>query len=278
MPSAAAPSVCINIDDIGMCHGANEAFVALSKAGRVDSGSLMMPCPWVLEMVDLGHRNPDLNIGIHLTLNAEKDYYRWRPLSKAGKASGLVDSDGFLWRRVPDLRRNAVPEAVEAELRTQIEAFLATGLKPSHMDGHMGAVLAPEFYDIYLRLADEFRIPTLCPASIEAYGPRHNLGTVDGALYADRAKALRAKGKSLTDRVLETPWHLNGTAEQRYTGLFAQIGPGFNFFALHANAPGEIEVIESSAQVRIQEYQFLAGDAFGHWLDGQKFSRTTVPG
>jgi len=272
-----ARSVCINIDDIGMCHGANTAFVTLAKAGRADSGSLMMPCPWMLEMADLGHQNPDLKIGVHLTLNSEKTYYRWRPLTRASRASGLIDGDGFMWKSVPELRRNAVPEAVEAELRAQIEAFKDTGLKPVHMDGHMGAILSPEFYDIYLKLAAEYGIPALYPASIESYGPKHNLGTVDSGFYTSRAAALKGKGKTPADRVLETPWNLNGTAKERYTALFGQTGPGFNFFALHANAPGEIEFIETSAQVRIQELQFLASEEFGHWLDRQEFKRTTVP-
>ncbi|MFT3670745.1 polysaccharide deacetylase family protein [Aestuariivirga sp.] len=270
-------TVCINIDDIGMCHGANVAFVALSKAGRVDSGSLMVPCPWYLEMVDLAKANPDLNVGIHLTLNSEKTYYRWRPMSKASKASGLVDGDGFMWRNVPELRRNAHPNAVEEELRTQIEAFKASGLKATHMDGHMGAILAPEFYDIYLRLAEEYGIPSLYPASMESYGPKHNLGPLDDTFYTTRAAVLRSKGKTPAARVLETPWHLRGTVEQRYTELFSQTAEGFNFYALHANAPGEIEVIEDSAQVRIQEFDFLASATFGQWLEKQAFRRTCIP-
>ncbi len=201
----------------------------------------MMPCPWALEMVELGLADPTLNIGVHLTLNSEKKHYRWRPLTAASKASGLVDGDGYQWRSVPELRRNAEPEAVEAELRAQIDAFLATGLKPSHMDGHMGAVLSPEFYDIYLRLAAEYGITALYPKSMSTYGPNHNLGGVEDSFYTSRAQMLESAGKTTVDRVLETPWHLNGTAGDRYRELFGRIGEGVNFFALHANAPGEIE-------------------------------------
>ncbi|MFD1881306.1 polysaccharide deacetylase family protein [Paracoccus pacificus] len=272
------PHVTINVDDIGMCHGANTAFVELSKAGRVDSGSLMLPCPWASEMIDLGLDDPSLNIGLHLTLTSEKKYYRWRPLTAAGKASGLVDDDGYQWRSVPELRRNADPSAVEDELRAQIERFLGTGLNPAHMDGHMGAVFSPEFYDIYIRLGQEYGLPTLYPASIVAYGPYHNLGEVEDGFYRERAEVLSASGHGLVDRVLETPWHLRGTAADRYTDLFGQIGGGVNYFALHVNAPGEISLIEpESAEVRIQEYQFLASDEFGRWLEGQSFSRGTLP-
>jgi predicted glycoside hydrolase/deacetylase ChbG (UPF0249 family) len=274
---AVKPYVVINIDDIGMCHGANAAFVALSKAGRVDSGSLMVPCPWYSEMVELGLGDRSLKIGVHLTLNAEKKHYRWRPLTKATKASGLVDADGFLWRSVPELRRNAAPEAVAAEMRAQIETFLASGLKPAHIDGHMGAALSPEFYDAYLALAEEFDIPALRPAGVDVYGPKHNLGAVEKYFYVMRADRLRREGKALVDRVLETPWTLDGDVRERYGALFGGIGPGLNFFALHANAPGDIEAIEATAQIRIQEFEFLASDAFGRWLEKQDFMRGVLP-
>jgi hypothetical protein len=227
-------------------------------------------------MVELGLRDPSLKIGIHLTLNAEKKHYRWRPLTKATKASGLVDNDGYSWRSVPELRRNAAPEAVAAEMRAQIETFLASGLKPTHIDGHMGAALSPEYYDAYLALAEEFAIPALRPISVDVYGPRHNLGVIEDAFYVERANILRAKGKALVNRVLETPWTLVGDAAERYHALFARIGPGLNFFALHANAPGDIEAIESSAPIRIQEFEFLASGKFGRWLERQDFQRGTI--
>src|SRR5450432_2059053 len=121
------PAVVINIDDVGMCHGANTAFVDLARQGRCDSGSVMVTCPWFLEIAEIGRVDPSLNLGVHLTITAEKKYYRWRPLTAPGKKSGLTDSDGYLWRSVPEVRRHAAPDAVEAELRAQIDAFLAAG-------------------------------------------------------------------------------------------------------------------------------------------------------
>ena len=36
----------IHADDVGMCHGANAAFVELSRNGTIGAGSVMVPCPW----------------------------------------------------------------------------------------------------------------------------------------------------------------------------------------------------------------------------------------
>ena len=57
------------------------------------------------------------------------------------------------------VRARAAPEAVEAELRAQVEAALAAGIDVTHLDDHMGTVLAPEFVGVYLRIAADFRLP-----------------------------------------------------------------------------------------------------------------------
>lgn len=262
------PTVVINIDDVGMCHGANAAFLDLARRGRCDSGSVMVPCPWFLEIAEIGAADASLRLGVHLTLTSEKKHYRWRPLTAPGPKAGLTDGDGFLWRSVPELRRHAVPDAVEAELRAQIETFLKAGLKPSHLDGHMGAALSPEFVGIYLRLGRDYAIPILFPRSIEGYGPIHNLGALDAGIYPPKAATLAAAGASLADRVLETPWHQRQPAQARYRDLFGQIGPGLTFMALHANAPGEIEVIEpDSAAIRTGEYEVLRSAEAKDFID-----------
>jgi hypothetical protein len=277
VPHAQQPAVIINIDDVGMCHGANTAYLDLAKRGRCDSGSVMVPCPWYLEIAELGGADPTLNLGVHLTITSEKKYYRWRPLTVPGPKAGLTDADGFMWRSVPEVRRHAAPEAVEAELRAQIDTFLKAGLQPSHLDAHMGAVLSPEFVDIYMRLGAEYRIPTLFPRTIEGYGPIHNLGDIDAGLYLDRAAALEASGASLIDRVLETPWHQDQPAETRYRALFGQIGPGLSFMALHANAPGELEAIEpASAAIRIGEYEVLRGPGSADFIDALPVRRGSL--
>ena len=45
--------VMLHVDDVGLCHGANVAFRELSRLGRCDCGSVMVPCPWFLEAADM---------------------------------------------------------------------------------------------------------------------------------------------------------------------------------------------------------------------------------
>ncbi len=267
----------INIDDLGMCHGANAAFLDLHRRGRCDSGSVMVPCPWFSEIAAAGALDPALKLGVHFTITAEKQYYRWRPLTAPSRASGLTDGDGYFHNGVAAVRHHTEPEAVEAELRAQIEAFLGKGLTPTHFDPHQGAVLAPEFVGIYIRLGAEYDVPVVFPRDLSAYGPLHNLPELDAASYTQTARSLEASGQLLADRVLETPWHRDAPAEQRYRSLFDKVGPGLTFMAMHANAPGEIEAIEpDTAAIRTEEYDLLRVPGAIDWIDGLAVRRGTL--
>ncbi|MFM8777180.1 MAG: ChbG/HpnK family deacetylase, partial [Actinomycetota bacterium] len=74
-------SIVLHQDDVGMCHGANVAFKELSALGSITSGSVMVPCPWFAEAAKMAASDSRLDLGVHLTLTAEKEFYRWRPIS-----------------------------------------------------------------------------------------------------------------------------------------------------------------------------------------------------
>ena len=184
--NAAGPvrELVIHADDVGMCHGANTAFVELSAAGTITSGSVMVPCPWFPELAELAVGDDSLDVGVHLTLNAEKPFYRWRPVSNATQASGLIDADGYLWRDVTSVRRAAHPDAVETEWRAQIDRAIAAGIDITHLDADMGSALAPEWCDRYIALGVEYRVPVLITKELAGYAPNNHLAGVDESAFA----------------------------------------------------------------------------------------------
>lgn len=247
---APKPRVVVHEDDVGMNHGANAAFAELFELGICTAGSVMVPCPWFLEVAEMQAKNPRLDIGVHLVLTSEFRTYRWRPLTGASQASGLVDGDGYFWRTARETRAHAHRDAVEAELRAQVEAAKAAGIDITHVDAHMFTALCPAYVDIYTQLGREGRVPVLLVRQDAAYGSMEKGPEVDAAIaVAD------AGGLPVFDRVLETPWERGVSIKADYDALFDRIGPGLNYMALHFNQPGEIAWIEPDPKdIRTEEY------------------------
>ena len=263
----------VHQDDVGMCHGANVAFVELAGRGVVTSGSVMVPCPWFPEIAAAAAADPVLDLGVHLTLTAEKEQYRWGPISGPPPAAGLTDPAGYLWRDVASVRRHADPATVEVELRAQVERALAAGIDVTHLDAHMGTALAPEFCSVYVRLGIEYRLPVLLTATIHGYGPSvpHLVGVTESE-YAGFVETAADHGLPIFDYVGETPWDRAPAepAGPTYRRLFSQVPDGLSFLAFHPNAPGELEAIEpGSAHIRTSECELFGDDGFRDWLATQ---------
>ena len=203
-------------------------------------------------------RDPRLDIGVHLVLTSEWQSYRWRPLTGASEASGLVDGDGYFWRTAQAARAHAHPEAVEAELRAQVEAAKRAGIDITHIDAHMFTVVCPEFIDIYVRLGEEERVPVLLVKQANAYG-----NMVRGPKVSAAVEAAERAGRPVFDLVLETPWQRTGSVEEDYDRLLDRIEPGLTYMALHFNAPGDIDMIAPEEKgIRPAEFALFRSDAF----------------
>lgn len=153
-------NLLIRCDDIGMSHSVNMAAKELIETGLVFSASVMFPCPWYQEGVEILKNHPSLSIGVHLTLNAEWKNYRWGPVSGKDRVQSLVNKDGYFFpSRASFFANNPKPAEVEIELRAQIERAINSGLKISYLDYHMGtAVDRPELRAIVEKLAKEYKL------------------------------------------------------------------------------------------------------------------------
>jgi hypothetical protein len=149
----------VHADDIGMCHAANAGAFQVLRVGSATCGSIMVPCPWFREAVELAKAGPELDLGVHLTLNAEWPQYRWGPVAGRSAVPSLLDEEGFLPRTSIETVKRAKPEEVEVELRAQVEMALDAGIDVTHLDSHMGTVFFPPFLESYRKLAAEFRLP-----------------------------------------------------------------------------------------------------------------------
>jgi hypothetical protein len=259
-----------HIDDIACSHSANVSMFELSIGGGVTCGSVMVPSSWFPEIV----RHPrlgDLDLGIHLTLTSESAAFRWRPLSTTSRSSGLLDDDGYMWSRVPPLRKHAAPDAVEGELRAQIDAALATGIDVTHLDHHMGAALSPEFVDATVRISADYRIPLFFPTDINSFVSVVDMGGMDIARLKD---ARRNTGKwAFGDTfVMGLTYQAEPNARSTFERLLSETRPGVTYLSLHCSSPGDIEPTHpNDAHWRIAEHDLFGDPAFVEWLKSQPF-------
>ena len=132
-----AKYLIVNADDYGMCNAANEAVNELFLGGWLKSATIMMPCPAAADAVEFSKAHREYAIGVHTTLTSEWGKYRWKPLTD-GKT--LVDEEGFMWHESDQVEKNASYEDIEKEVRAQIDLAHSMGMKPSHVDNHMGSL------------------------------------------------------------------------------------------------------------------------------------------
>lgn len=155
-------------DDMGMATAINHACIESYRDGIVRSVEVMVPCPWFLEAVRLLQENPDLDVGVHLTLTSEWQHLKWRPLTQA---PSLVDADGHFFPMVwpnPNLPSNTslresswILAEIETELRAQIETALRHLPRVSHLSAHMGFTsLDPSIAALVQTLAREYNLET----------------------------------------------------------------------------------------------------------------------
>jgi chitin disaccharide deacetylase len=153
--------VIIHTDDIGMCHASVQAFRDLWAFGMISSAAVMVPCSWFPSVAQMCRQNPEIDMGVHATLNSEWDSYRWGPVSTRETGSGLLDEAGYFHQWHQAVYDNARPEAVAAEVNAQIERALAAGIDVTHVDSHMGTIMNSLFIQWYVEAAAGRLLPSL---------------------------------------------------------------------------------------------------------------------
>src|SRR3954464_11618146 len=137
------PQLLLRLDDIGMNHSVNMAMEKMAKTGMPFSASVQFACPWYQEAVEILKRNPQVSVGVHLTLTSEWKNYRWGPVTGRTAVPSLVDANGYFPQSTMAFSKNAYKVSeIETELSAQIERAIGSGLKITYIDPHMGIMLS----------------------------------------------------------------------------------------------------------------------------------------
>ena len=177
---ADAKLLIVHADDLGAAHTVNAATFKALETGLVNSASIMVPCPWLPEVVTYARQHPDADLGLHLTLTSEWKTYRWGGVLSKERAPTLYAPDGYLYMTEDVAAAHIDVREAEAEVRAQIARARALGIRPTHLDAHMRTLHQTRpLFEMLLRVAREERLPALVsrewfarwPFLPEALGP-----------------------------------------------------------------------------------------------------------
>ncbi|HEY8936327.1 MAG TPA: polysaccharide deacetylase family protein [Cyclobacteriaceae bacterium] len=245
----------IHADDLGVSHSENTAsFYALEK-GSVTSASMMVPCPWFLEVAAYAKSHPLADLGLHLTLTSEWKLYKWGPVST--NQNHMVDDRGFFNDNVEALVKNASPADVEKELRSQIELALKAGVKPTHFDAHMGCVFSTaDYLQILIKLGREYKVPVLLNREAEQY-----------VFHVDIDKYITDQDILVDKIVMASPEDFKKGIADFYSNTLQTLQPGLNCLLLHAAYDNDemkaitVEHPDYGAAWRQADFNFFTSDA-----------------
>jgi hypothetical protein len=240
-----AQLLIITCDDLGVSHAINSAIYDALRTGIATSAGLVVPGPWAREAAS-SYRGED--VGAHLTLNAEYDLYRWGPVTHA---PSLLDGDGGFPRTLVDLWDHADLDEVRKECRAQVERAIYWGFDVSHLSTHLGALeLRPEFFDVALELAVEFRLPLRLPGADQQHlagFPFRQLAAEEGVLSPDRL-VRPARGHS---------------AKASIDQILADLPPGVTELVLRpARDTEELRAVTSDWPARVEDHNIASAGSY----------------
>ena len=165
----------------------------------------MVPCSWFPATAKFCREHPDVDMGVHLTLTCEWEWYRWGPISTRDPASGMLDADGYFPRRSRPVQENGDPQYVQTEVDAQVERALAAGIPVTHLDTHMGTVVHSKFIGGVIQTGIRHRIPVMFFRKDEAGWRKAGLDAEGASTAARLVEMLEEEGMKELPKDRATP-------------------------------------------------------------------------
>jgi chitin disaccharide deacetylase len=208
--ASAARQLIVNADDFGMSEAVNLSVIRAHREGVLTSASLMVTGEAAAQAVRLAKENPGLAVGIHLVA------VMGRSVLPQSEIPTLVDAaQNFSNNPVAaGLKYFFSPQArheIRREIAAQFARFHETGLKLSHVDGHLHLHVHPVIFNEALKQAIKYgarrmRVPEeerhLALGFDNSQRAQKTVFTIQfGGLARYMKRKLRAAGFTVPERV-----------------------------------------------------------------------------
>jgi predicted glycoside hydrolase/deacetylase ChbG (UPF0249 family) len=261
--AAGERAVIVHADDVGMSEASVAAWEDLFDGGLLSSASVMVPCPWFRQAAAVARERPGIDLGVHLTLTAEWEGYRWGPLSTRRPASGLLDADGFFHSTRQAVHRQARPATVAREIAAQLHRALAAGIDVTHLDSHMFSLFHPDLLPRYVRLALDHGLPPVVTCTGGRPEPWYQeAGDASGPRLIRR---LRSLGVPLVDHLVVPDLRGGAEAARR---MLDDLEPGLTHLIVHpARDTPELRAMARDWPRRVAEHAVLRDPALRRYAE-----------
>ncbi len=150
-------NLIVNADDFGLTEGINRGIVDGFNNGIITSASLIATMPAFQHAVGLAMENPDLDIGVHLSLTVG------RPCSNSTRLAPILKEGEFIrsyFHVIRSIYANRIHMGdIENEISAQISKIKEAGLEISHVDSHQHIHMVPCLFKLMITLMKELQIP-----------------------------------------------------------------------------------------------------------------------
>lgn len=142
----------INADDFGYSTGVNYGIIHAHQKGILTSTTIMSNMPGYEEAVKLAKMNPELGVGVHLTLTCGKPIRDDVP--------SLIENEGE-FHKITYYEQDFEIDIDELynEWKSQIEKVYDSGISPTHLDSHHHVNSIHPMTIVFIKLAEEFDLP-----------------------------------------------------------------------------------------------------------------------
>ena len=286
---AGSKLLILHVDDAGMSKESNEGVWQATQQGIANSFSIMMPCPWVPEILHLLKKNPTTDAGLHLTLTSEWNDYRWGPLAGVSQVPGLTDPEGALYKSVMEVVQHASANEVGTEIAAQLQRARKAGWEPTHFDSHMGTLFASAaFLNEYLSLGMREKIPVMFPGGHNTLISKTSAGLITPEQATAIGEQLWNAGLPVLDDLHNVSYGfkypsgkitddvLQELAVNQYIRSFESLQPGVTMVIMHCSVAAEhFEHISNSGTIRRADWLAMQSPKLKKYLSENHIELTT---
>ena len=165
------------------------------------------------------------------------------------------------YRQTEPVQKNGEPTAVSNEILAQIETAVQAGIKPTHIDSHMGTLFHPKFLPAYIQAGGQFQVPFLALRRSKEQYVAMGYDEETAAKLAAASQQLELQGAPMFDTIQMMPLHEKHDYSERFNHavqLINNLPAGLHYFIIHPSTDSpEIRTLTPHWPARLGDYQLF---------------------